>query len=537
MHAPPGFPQHRPVTMACRGVVAAPHYLAAQAGLEMLREGGNALDAAIAANAVLQVVMPFVVGLGGDLFLLLHDARSGRLHGLNASGRAPAAATIERYHALGYAEMPRFGIHTVTVPGCAAGWGMAAERFGRLGLARALAPAIRYAEGGFPVGPLLHRALASMLTRPHTHRSFIENYLPDGAAPPVGSIARAPALARTLAAIAEHGPDVFYRGAIAEQIAAFFAREGGLVTGEDLAAHTGEWVEPLSVPFGDLEVYELPPNTQGVTALQILGMLDGLPLGDSPLDAETVHAAVEAKKLAFADRDRHLTDPAYMRLDPRELIAPEYLRTRRALIDVRRVREAAVPSAVAGDTVYMCAADEEGNAVSLIQSNYRGFGSGYVVDGTGISLQNRGSYFSLDPRAANALAPNKRTLHTLIPSLALRDGRPAVIFGTMGGDGQAQTHAQVYTALARFGLNIQSAIELPRWVHGAEEPGEAEALRVEARFPRETVAALRELGHPVIEMGPWEAAVGHAQGIVIDHEAGVLHGGADPRAEGAAVGW
>jgi gamma-glutamyltranspeptidase/glutathione hydrolase len=523
--------------MARHGVVAAPHYLAAEAGLEMLRAGGNALDAAIAANAVLQVVLPYVVGLGGDLFLVLHDARSGALYGLNASGRAPAAATIERYHALGYEHMPSFGIHTVTVPGCADGWGMAAERFGRLGLARALAPAIRYAEEGFPVGPTLHRALSFMRTQPHTHRSFRENYLPDGEAPPVGSVARAPNLARTLAAIAEHGPEIFYRGAIAEQIAAFFAREGGLITGEDLAAHHGDWVEPLSVTFGDLEIYELPPNTQGVTALQILGILDGLPLGDSPLDPATIHAAVEAKKLAFADRDRYLTDRAHMRLDPRDLIAPAYLGERRARIDPRRARATEAPSAIAGDTVYLCAADEEGNAVSLIQSNYRGFGSGYVVDGTGISLQNRGSYFTLDPTAANALAPNKRTLHTLIPSLALRNGRPAVIFGAMGGDGQAQTHAQVYTALARYGLNIQAAIELPRWIHGVEEPDESEALRLEDRFPHETIAALRALGHRIIEVGPWESVMGYAQGIVIDEAQGVLHGGSDPRAEGAAAGW
>jgi gamma-glutamyltranspeptidase/glutathione hydrolase len=537
MDAPSRFPQHRPVTMARHGVVAAPHYLAAQAGLEIIKEGGNALDAAIAANAVLQVILPYVVGLGGDLFILLHDARSRKLYGLNASGRAPASATIERYHALGYEDMPSFGIHTVTVPGCADGWGMAAERFGRLGLSRALAPAIRYAEEGFPVGPSLHRALTYMRTQPHTHRSFRANYLPNGEVPPVGSVARAPELARTLAAIAEHGPDIFYRGAIAEQIAAFFAREGGLITGEDLAAHHGDWVEPLSTQFGDLEVYELPPNTQGVTALQILGMLDGLPLGDSPVDPATIHATVEAKKLAFEDRSRYLTDLTHMRIDPRDLIAPAYLEKRRALIDMRQERASTAPSAIAGDTIYLCAADEEGNAVSLIQSNYRGFGSGYVVDGTGISLHNRGSYFTLDPEAANALAPKKRTLHTLIPSLALRDGHPAVIFGTMGGDGQAQTHAQVYTALTRFGLNIQAAIELPRWIHGVEEPGESEALRLEDRIPRETIAALRALGHRVIEVGSWEPVMGYAQGIVIDEAQGVLHGGSDPRAEGAAAGW
>jgi gamma-glutamyltranspeptidase/glutathione hydrolase len=523
--------------MATSGVVAAPHYLAAQAGLDMLKAGGNALDAAIASNAVLQVVYPFVVGLGGDLFLMYYDAKSRDVYGLNGSGRAPRAATIERYHKLGYDEMPRFGIHTVTVPGVVDGWARAAERFGRLGLETVLQPAIRYARDGFPVGPALNRALTYMSSAPHTHRSFRENFLPGGEVPPVGSIARAPNLARTLEAIAACGAEIFYRGAIGEQIAAFFAKEGGLIAEEDLAAHEGEWVRPLSVPFAGLELLELPPNTQGVTALQMLGMLDQLPLGASPTDALTVHAEVEAKKLAFADRDTYLTDPAHMRVDPASLISPAYLRGRAALIEGARVRATVAAGSFAGDTVYMCAADGEGNACSLIQSNYRGFGCGYVVDGTGISLQNRGSYFSLDPEKANALAPNKRTLHTLIPSMALRDGRLAIVFGTMGGDGQAQTHTQVYTALGRFGLNIQAAIELPRWVHGAELPGEGEVLRVEERFSADTLAALAGLGHSIVRVGPWDSVMGHASGIVIDEATGVLHGGSDPRSEGAAVGW
>jgi gamma-glutamyltranspeptidase/glutathione hydrolase len=291
------------------------------------------------------------------------------------------------------------------------------------------------------------------------------------------------------------------------------------------------------VPFADLQILELPPNTQGVAALQMLGMLNDLPLGAAPTDARTIHLAVEVKKQAFADRNTYLTDPAHMRVDPERLIAPDYLRQRAALVDPARAQPSVAPGSFAGDTVYMCAADDEGNACSLIQSNFRGFGSGYVVDGTGISLQNRGSYFSLDPEKANALAPNKRTLHTLIPSMALRDGRLAIVFGAMGGDGQAQTHAQVYTALARFGLNIQAAIELPRWVHGAELPGEGEVLRVEDRFPVETLAALAALGHPIVKVGPWESVMGHASGIVVDADSGVLHGGADPRSEGAAVGW
>ena len=294
---------------------------------------------------------------------------------------------------------------------------------------------------------------------------------------------------------------------------------------------------PLSVAFAGLEVYELPPNTQGVTALQMLGILDGLPLGAEPLDPATIHAGVEAKKLAFADRDAYVTDPDHMPLDPRRLIAPDYLTQRRALIDLHRAAKDVMRGTLAGDTVYLCAADEEGYAVSLIQSNYRGFGSGYVVDGTGIVLQNRGAYFSLDPARANALAPNKRTLHTLIPSLALRDGRPAVIFGAMGGDGQPQTHLQVYAALARFGLNIQAAIEMPRWVHGAAAEGVAEALHVESRFPDATVAGLETLGHTIVSAAAWDSLMGYAQGIVIDPEQGVFQGGADPRAESAAVGW
>jgi gamma-glutamyltranspeptidase/glutathione hydrolase len=531
------YPQHRPTTLATHGIVAAPHYLAAQAGLDLLKSGGNALDAAIAANAVLQVVYPFVVGLGGDLFLLLYDARTESLHALNASGRAANGATIERLRALGHTEMPRFGVHSVTVPGCPDGWGRAAERFGRLGLAAALQPAIRYAEEGFPVGPGLHRALTFMATAERAHRSFHAHFLPDGTVPPVGSLMRVPTLARTLRAIAEHGPQVFYRGAIAEQMAAFFAREGGFISAEDLAGHVSDWVTPLAVPFGDLQVYELPPNTQGVTALQMLGMLDGLELGDGPLAPRTIHLAVEAKKLAFADRDHYLTDPAHMRVDPARLIEPDYLRQRRAQIDGARAAASVAPGSFTGDTIYLCAADAEGNAVSLIQSNYMGFGSGLVVDGTGIVLHNRGAYFSLDPERANALGPGKRTLHTLIPSMALRDGKPAIVFGTMGGDGQASTHAQVYTAVARYGLNIQAAIELPRWAHGQEQPGEGELLRMESRFPEGTLADLAARGHTVRTIGAWDSLVGHAQGIVIDQERGVLHGGADPRAEGMAAGW
>src|SRR5947209_5175689 len=516
-------------------MVVAPHYLAAEAGLHLLKTGGNAIDAAIAASAMLQVVYPFVCGLGGDVFMVIYDARSGKLYGLNGSGRSAQAATIERYRYLGYTTMPVLGIHTVTVPGCVDGWNEAEQRLGRLGLAQALAPAISYAEEGFTIGPDLHAALTTMSTRQGIHHSWHTHFLPDGTVPPIGAIVRFPTLAQTLRTIAKEGAGAFYQGAIAEQIATFFAREGGLITRDDLAAHQSEWVTPLSGPFAGLRVYELPPNTQGVTALQMLSMPDRLPLGDSPLAPDTIHMAVETKKLAFADRDAYLTDPAHMRVDPAALIEPDYLTRRRALIDPLRAQPSIAPGSFTGDTVYLCAADGDGNAVSLIQSNYMGFGSGVVVDGTGIVLQNRGAYFSLEPTSPNALAPAKRTLHTLIPSIALRDGRLAMVFGTMGAYGQPRIHLQVYTAAARFGLNIQAAIEMPRWIHGAAN--DAESLRVESRFPPETLQALRQRGHLVEELSAWETGMGYAQGITFDPSAGVMQGGADPRAESLAATW
>lgn len=533
------FPQHRPVTLARRGVVAAPHYLAAEAGLDLLKAGGNAIDAAIAASAMLQVVYPFACGLGGDVFMLIYEAESGNLHALNGSGRSARAATIERYNDLGYSSMPVFGVHAVTVPGCASGWGAAAQRFGRLGLAQALAPAISYAEDGFAVGPGLQAALANGKVRPEIHPSWHRHFLPDGVVPNVGDIKRFPTLARSLRAIAQDGPETFYRGELAAQIADFFAREGGLITREDLAAHQSDWVTPLSVPFAGLDIYEMPPNTQGVTALQMLGILDRLKLGDNPLDAQTVHLAVEAKKLAFADRASYLTDPAHMRVDPADLIKPDYLTQRSALVNPERAQPSFDPGGFTGDTIYLCAADRDGNVVSLIQSNYMGFGSGVVVDDTGIVLQNRGAYFSLDRTAANALAPAKRTLHTLIPSMALRDGKPAMVFGTMGGDGQPQTHLQVYTAVARFGLNIQQALEIPRWVHGSTHNAvhNSEVLAVESRFPEETLEVLRQKGHAIQVQRPWTAGMGYAQGIIFDQQTGVMQGGSDPRAEGVAAGW
>ncbi len=528
--------QTRPVTYAQRGIVAAPHYLAAEAGLDILKAGGSAVDAAIAANSMLQVVFPFVCGLGGDVFAIVWSAAEQKMFALNASGKSAASASIEKYTALGYHETPTFGIHSVTVPGCPDGWDMLHKKFGALPLNRVLEPAIYYAEQGFPVGPELSSALEKTAASGHAHSSWFRNFLPDGAVPHVGALMKLPNLAKTFRALTESGLKDFYTGEIARQTADFFQRENGCITLNDLAEHQSEWVEPLSADYGDLSIYELPPNTHGVTALQMMSMLNLLPSGSDPMDPKTIHLAVEAKKLAFADRDRYITDPAKMTIRAEELLNPEYILQRSKLIHPEHAADSTAPGSLSGDTIYLCAADSQGNMVSLIQSNYMGFGSGVVVDNLGIALQNRGAYFRMDPRHINALEPRKRTMHTLIPSLAVKNGAPAIVFGSMGGDGQPQFHTQVYTNIIRFGANMQEAIDIPRWLHGASRGSSKEHLFVESRFPESTIRQLQRMGHEVIVTESWDSLMGFAQGI-IRLPNGVYAGGSDPRAEGAAAGW
>ncbi len=528
--------QTRPVTMARHGVVCAPHYLASQAGTRIMMAGGNAVDAAIAANAVLNVVYPFVCGTGGDLFSLLYDAKSDNLYGLNASGRAPAAATPEWFKAQGHTKIPQRGILSVSIPGAVDGWQMLSDRFGRLGLARVLEPAIEYAEEGFGVGHILSATIKRLLTAGIVHSSWIDVYAPGGVAPEPGSLLKVPALGRSLRLIAEKGRDVFYNGEIAQALADFSGQLGGLITREDLAEHQGEWVEPLSIDYRGYRIYELPPNTHGLTALQMLKLVEPFDFSADPQDPANIHLLVEAKKLAFADRDKHLTDLLHMKLDPQTLLDDAYLARQRRLIDPRKAQMSVVPGSTNGDTIYLCAADGEGNAVSLIQSNYMGIGSGLVVPGYGIELQNRGCYFSLDPDHANVIAPRKRTLHTLIPSLATRNDRPEIVFGSMGGDGQPQIHQQVYTNLINYGLNIQQAIDAPRWIHGKAPAEDRELLHLEDRFPLSTRQGLTALGHNVELAGNFNSMMGYAQGIVITPD-GLLMGGSDPRADSAAIGW
>lgn len=529
----------RPSTLAVEGMVATPHYLASVAGLRTLQAGGNAVDAAIAANAVLTVVYPHMCALGGDAFFLIWDPSESCLHALNGSGRAPAAASIEALAAAGHTTMPQRGALAVTVPGTVHAWETVLDRFGTFGLGDLLQPAIAYAERGFPVSPGLSRAIEQAKPLLEQQAAAARQFLPGGRVPAPGDILRQPDLAAALRLIAGRGADAFYAGAIGESIVAALRAHGGLMSMDDLAAHRSDWVEPLRTTYRGVELVELPPNTQGVTALQMANIMEGF---DVPAlgwgSAALIHRCVEAKKLAFADRDRYVTDPERADVPVNRLISKAYAAELRQRIDPERAWVEGSEAPGGGDTVYLCTVDRSGMAVSLIQSIFQGFGCGLVAEGTGIVLNNRGASFTLDPAAANRLEPRKRPLHTLIPAMLLRDGRPWVVMGTMGGHGQAQTHLQLLLNLVDFGMEPQAAVEAPRWVSGRGTPDDPpHVLYLEPGLGADTVTALRRLGHDARTSEPQSSLMGHAQMIEIDRERGILRGGADPRADGYALGW
>jgi gamma-glutamyltranspeptidase len=529
----------RSTALSTNGVVATPHYLASQAGLRVLQDGGSAVDAAVAANAVLQVVYPHNCAAGGDAFWIIYDPREGRPIALNGSGRAPAAATPHRLRERGLIRMPMHGPLPVTVPGVVDSWHEALARYGRLGLERDLVAAIEYAEHGFPATPKLCRVIGEEAGLLALSPAASATFLPAGALPRPGQVLRNPDLANTYRILAREGRDAFYRGEIGERIAAAVQELGGLLTNEDLAAHRSDWVEPLSTTYRGYEVYEFPPNSQGLTALIELNLIEGFDL--SALARRGVrwqHLLIEAKRLAFADRDTYLTDPDAMTVDAHYLVSKQYANQRRRRIDTRTAAPFHPPgNPSAGDTIYLCVVDRDGQCVSLIQSLYFAFGSGVMVPGTGLLLQNRGAYFSLRDGHVNILAPRKRTLHTLMPAMMFRDGRPCLVFGSMGGDGQAQTHLQLVTNILDAGMDVQEALDAPRWLSGAviAEHG-PEPLLMENRFPPEVCAGLNAIGHEVVPLGPWESLMGHAQAIMLREE-GVLAGGADSRGDGIAAAW
>ena len=534
----------RPATLSTRGMVTCPHALASAAGVDVLRAGGSAVDAAIATSAVLAVVYPHMTGIGGDAFWLIHDAATRTVRYLNGGGRAAARASIEAFRDRGHAEIPFRGVlpATVTVPGAVASWDAAHAAHGRLSLSRCLEAAIDYARSGFPVTARLSGWIAQTAPELARQSAAAQIFLPDGPAPAAGTVLRNPALARSLEAIAASGARGFYEGDTARALARFAADNGGFFDATDLAAQRATWEAPLSGRYRDLVLYETPAPTQGFTVLQMLQMIEPFELHKSEfLGPDHVHLLVQAKQLAYHDRDRFLADPAFADVPIARLLSSAYVDERRRMID----RERALPwdlvpshGSLSGDTVYIAVVDADGNAVSLIQSLYGVFGSAVVADDTGIVLQNRGAYFSLDPRHPNRLEPGKVPLHTLIASLGFREDKLWSVVGCMGADGQPQIHLQTYTAMLDFGCDIQQALESPRWLSGRFALGEArDTLHIEGRFPDTTIRELIRRGHQVDRWGAWNELAGHAHGIVIDPQSGVRHGGSDPRSDGAAIGY
>ncbi|RDC72604.1 gamma-glutamyltransferase family protein [Rhodovulum sp. 12E13] len=511
-------------------VVATSQPLAAQAGVSMLMRGGNAVDAAIAAAAVLTVVEPTGNGLGSDAFCILWDGT--RLHGLNASGAAPAGWTPERF--AGMSEMPFRGWESVTVPGAVSAWAALSERFGRLDLPTLLAPAIRYAEEGFVVSPVIGALWAKGAEALGNQPGFAEAFMPGGRAPQAGARFAHPGQAESLRLIAESGGRAFYEGALAERIAAFAAEHGAALTGDDLAAHSPEWVETIRTGTCEAELHEIPPNGQGIAALMALGMLEASGVHDmTPDDPRALHLQIEAIKLAFADLYAYVADVSAMRpVTVEALLDPGYLRSRAAGIDPDRAGDPGAGAPLNGGTVYLTAADADGMMVSFIQSNYAGFGSGVVVPGTGISLQNRGAGFTLEPGHPNEVGPRKRPFHTIIPGFVMRDGVPDMSFGVMGGPMQAQGHVQMVLRTQAWGQDVQSAADAPRWRFV-----EGRTVACEETMPEATRAALSSMGHEIVVEAPDNAfGFGGAQ-LIRRLPGGGYMAGSDPRKDGCAIGF
>ena len=538
----------RSETVAVNGMVCASHPFAAQIGLDVLKSGGNAVDAAIATNAALGLMEPTSCGVGGDLFAIVYDAKSKKMYGLNASGPAPKRATIDTFRSKKLDAIPERGPLSWSVPGCVGGWDALQSRFGTRPLADLLAPSIRYAAEGVPVPEVIAGYWKASERLLAADPGLAETFLIDGRAPAAGQVFKNPRLAETYRKIAEGGRDGFYKGDTAAKIAAFSDAVGGLLGADDLAGFQPEWIEPVSTTYRGHEVVELPPPGQGIAALQILNLLESHDLKKmGPESPDYWHLMIEAKKLAFADRARYYADPRFAKVPTPALISKEYAATRAKLLDLKRA--SIDPPAGDGllgkaDTVYFCAVDKDRNCVSMIQSNYTGFGSYRGAPGTGFGLQNRGCLFSLDPAHANRLEPGKRPFHTIIPAMLTRGGVPLMPFGVMGGDMQPQGHAQVVVNLLDFGMGVQAAGDAPRLEHvGSATPtGKPEltpggTVLAEPGIPESVVKELTNRGHAVRRV---RVNSGGYQGILIDRTSGgfgVLRGGSESRKDGAAAGY
>lgn len=532
----------RSEVMAQNGMAATSHPLSTQAAIEILRSGGNAIDAAIAANAMEGVVEPHVNGIGGDLFAIVWDAKTKQLYGLNGSGRSPYSLTLEELKKRGLKHIPALGALPVSVPGCVDGWFELHKKFGSLPMEKILSHAIHYAKNGFPV----HDELALSLARvPNNYGKFPnvkEHYYPNGSVPKRGDIFKNPALANTLEKIAKGGRDAFYKGDIARTIDAFMKKNDGFLSYNDLADHTSTWIDPVSVNYRGYDVWELPPNGQGIAALQMLTILEGYDFSKIPYGStEHIHLFTEAKKLVFEDRAKYYADPEFSEIPVKELISEEYAAKRRQLINPNRAAahyDAGNPALKDGDTIYLTIADKDGNMVSLIQSNYRGFGSGMMPDGLGFMLQDRGELFSLTEGERNTYAPHKRPFHTIIPAFITKDGQPFVSFGVMGGAFQPMGHVQIVMDIVDFGMNLQEAGDAPRINHeGSSEPtGEkmegVGEITLESGFSYETIRDLMRKGHKV---GYTLGVYGGYQAIRYDGK--VYFGATESRKDGMAAGF
>jgi gamma-glutamyltranspeptidase/glutathione hydrolase len=532
----------RSEVIARHGMACTSQPLATQVALDILKAGGNAIDAAIAANAVLGLVEPTGNGIGGDLFAIVWDARTSGLYGLNASGRSPRSLTLDYFIEKGYEKIPSYGPLPVSVPGCVDGWFELNRRFGTMEMKTILQPAIDYAREGFPVTELIAYYWESGARALKQYPNVADVYMPGGKAPAKGEIFRNPSLAATLEKIAVGGRDAFYKGEIARIIDRFMKEQDGFLSYEDLAAHTSEWVEPVSTNYRGYDVWELPPNGQGIAALQILNILEGYDISAMGFgSADYIHYFVEAKKLAFEDRARYYADPDFCEIPVDQLISKEYAAARRELIQPERAsRHLDAGELEQGNTIYMTVADKEGNMVSLIQSNYRGLGSGMCPPGLGFILQDRGELFTLEEGHNNVYEPGKRPFHTIIPAFITKDGKPWMSFGVMGGSMQPQGHAQIVVNMIDFGMNLQEAGDAPRIRHdGSSQPtGEkmtdGGVVNLESGIPYEAIRELVRRGHTVdYSLGGY----GGYQAILWDEEKGVYFGASESRKDGQAAGY
>jgi len=535
----------RSVVMAPHGMVATSHPLVTQIALDILKQGGSAVDAAIAANAALGLMEPTGSGLGGDLFAIVWDAKSKSLHGLNASGRSPQSLSRDWFHENSFEKIPSYGPLPVSVPGVVDGWFELHGRFGKLPMIKLLQPTIDYARNGHPVHETVQYYWEVYVGRLSEYPGYVEQMTVDGRAPQVGELWKNPNLANTLEVIAKQGRDAFYKGDIARVIGKYMQENGGFLSYEDMASHHSEWVEPQSVNYRGYDVWELPPNGQGIAALQMLNLMEPYDIASMGFgSADYVHLLLEAKKIAYEDRARFYADPDFNDIPVEQLLSKEYAGIRGKLLNMKEAADEyphGDPAALRdGDTIYLTTADADGNMVSLIQSNYRGMGSGMTPPGLGFILQNRGELFNLAPDHANSFEPGKRPFHTIIPAFITKDGKPWISFGLMGGGMQPQGHVQIVVNLLDFGMNLQEAGDAPRIQHtGSSQPTgtvmeDGGIVNLETGFDYEVIRNLMQRGHKIqFAHGPY----GGYQAIMRDPDTGVYHGASESRKDGQAAGY